>query len=158
MPPKKSAKKAAASGSAQPAFDAELLQSTFLREVRKQFFDSRGKPTWPKALPGIRKQDVAAAEMPLALWALFRRVAMEEDMPSVPAGTALGRIKSAAKAAKWPGPGSKVPTAWKNRKANYRLFEVAWSVNILLEAYARTGGGGGPRDWPGGAGGGQGGG
>jgi len=150
MPSKKRGGKAADTNTSQAGFDAELLQSTFLREVRRQFFTSGNSSSWPRPSPGIRKQDVAAAEMPLALWAMFRKITMEEAMPAVPAGTALGRIKAAADAAKWPGTRSKVPAAWKPRTATYRLFEIAWAVNIMMEAYAKSGGGGGPRDWPGG--------
>jgi len=33
--------------------------------------------------------------------------------------------------------------------ATYRMFEVAWAVNFMVQAYTLTGGGGGgPDDWP----------
>lgn len=138
---------------AQASFDADMLDSDFLKRLSEQLFDSSDQPTWPQdPNADALAQDVidyrAGAEMPVALWAMFRSVVNQEPLPSAPLETALGRVVAAATAAQWPGPGSAVPDSWNDNAGQYRLFEIAWAVNLMMQAYARTGGGGGPREWP----------
>ena len=125
-----------------------LKGSDFLNKVKGQFFKPDGTSKWPGE-PEISQVPRAKAELPIALEKLFQSALLGIPLPAADPATALGKLKKAANASKWPTVKSKIPASWPKRdRATYRLFEVAHAVNIMLRAFARRGGGGGPRDWP----------
>lgn len=133
----------------QDHVDQSLLQSDFLVELRKQFFNSLDRPIWPGGNRPATRLDRAKSQMPPALKALIQSSTKLTPPPSGPAGSALARVKKAATNSGWPGPTSKVPTEWIGDMARFRHFEAAWAISIMMEAFARSGGGGGgPREWP----------
>jgi hypothetical protein len=140
-----------------PPFDptGAMEGSDFLKKVKGQFFTSDGKSKWPGE-PKITQVGRAKAELPVALEKLFQ-AALGIPLPGPDRGankkafaaTALGKLRKAAIASKWPTAKSKIPASWpKKDRAVYRLFEVAHAVNLMLRAFARKGGGGGPRTFP----------
>ena len=134
-----------------PPFDPTGIMkgSDFLDKVKGQFFKPDGTSKWPGE-PKITQVGRAKAELPVALEKLFESALLGIPLPKkAERGTALEKLKKAANASKWPTVKSKIPASWpKKDRAAYRLFEVAQAVNIMLRAFARRGGGGGPRDWP----------
>ena len=129
-----------------PAF----AQSRFLEALREEFFDDHEMPTWPPAEDPEVRTAQARRQMPAALRAMILAVEAKEAPEGAGGpGTALGKVKQAAADTRWPK-GSRVPPQWKKMKGLYRRFEVAWAINIMMEALARSGGGSGPKQWPGG--------
>jgi len=125
-----------------------MLESDFLTQVREKFIGSGAEPNWPGATEPdpIAK---AALELPDVLGAMFLLVeGRTTSLLGGAPGTALAILNDAATAAQWPSDNSAVPAEWKDSKQIFRRYEVACAINIMLEAYSSTGGGGGPRDWP----------
>ena len=120
----------------------------FLKVLRQQFFDAKNKALWPPAKSARARKIQAATQMPIALKAMIRAAALEKPLPNAAPNTALGRVRAAAAITNWPKLPSRVTTAWVSKIPKYRMFEVAGAINIMSEALANSGGGGGPRDWP----------
>ena len=121
----------------------------FLTALRKQFFDANQAPVWPTAGTRDGRTAQARTQMSAALGAMITATAKKK----APAGaggvnTALGKVKIAAAATLWPT-ASTVPAKWAGRLAIYRRFEAARAIEIMMKALAHSGGGGGPKDWPG---------
>jgi hypothetical protein len=124
-----------------------MARSEFLLALGKEFFDGNGAPTWPTADTRKGRASQAANQVPAALRAMIIAVTKKKaPMGSASASSALGKVKTAAAATGWPR--SKVAPGWKGSTGIYRHFEAAWAVNIMLKAFALSGGGGGPKDWP----------
>ena len=129
-------------------YDELMLDSDFLKALYEQFFDRNAKPKWPGPPPATRPAR-ALHEIPEALTALLTERINGTSLPQAQPGTAPHLVSEAARITGWPGPGSKVPANWQGDMATYRMFEVAWAVNFMVQAYTLTGGGGGgPDDWP----------
>jgi hypothetical protein len=121
----------------------------FLSTLHKQFFDANHAPVWPTSTTSGGQAAQARTQMKAALSAMITATE-KKKAPTGPGGpnTALGKVKAAAAATLWPT-ASKVPAKWASRAAFYRRYEAAKAIVIMTEALARSGGGGGPKDWPG---------
>ena len=121
----------------------------FLTTLHAQFFDATHAPVWPTADTRDGRTAQARTQMKAALAAMITATHKKKaPAGSGGASTALGKVKAAAAATLWPT-ASKVPAKWASRAAFYRRFEVAKAIDIMMEALTRSGGGGGPKDWPG---------
>lgn len=125
-----------------------IARSDFLIALRQQFFDATDTATWPPSRDAKKRKAQAATQAPVALKAMIRTAALDKPLPTAAAASALGRVRAAAAASGWPKAPSKAPTAWTGSVAKYRLFEVAAAIDIMMDALANKGGGGGPSDWP----------
>lgn len=91
--------------------------------------------------------------MPEALKAMIHAVnSRKPPRGKTKEGSALARVKEAAKAAHWPGTSKSAPTFAGNREM-FRYFEVGCAIDIMMEAWFRSGGHGGGEGWPNGGGG-----
>jgi hypothetical protein len=127
-----------------------MAGSDFLQSVKAQFFDKDNKEAalWPGD-PADSQIARAKAELPVALEKLFHTALTGVPLPAADDGTALARLKAAATATKWPTAESKIPNTWPvDKKADYRMYEVAYAVNLMIRAFCDRGGGGGPRAYP----------
>ena len=146
--PKKKKKKVIAQP--QCKYDNLMLDSDFLKALYDQFFDAQEKPTWPGD-PAETRDVRALQQIPEAFNALLTRQISGGQLAQAHGvdRTALSLVNKAAATSGWPGANSGIPDGWKADAATYRLFEVAWAVNIMVQAYTLVGaGGGGPDDWP----------
>jgi hypothetical protein len=127
-----------------------MAGSDFLQSVKDQFFDKDNMEValWPGD-PADSQIARAKAELPVALEKLFHTALTGVPLPAADPTTALGKLKAAATAAKWPTEDSKIPDTWPiANRADYRMYEVAYAVNLMIRAFCDRGGGGGPRDYP----------
>jgi hypothetical protein len=131
-----------------------LLASRFLGEIRNEFIGANNPPAWP-GQPQPEAKHILIREMPEVL-----RVMLEvlEDLASfqtgAPAGSAVDRFIKAAQRVGWPNNGADIPREYRNTPANqnltamFRRYELASAINILMQAYHRTGAGGGSSSFP----------
>ncbi|HKU91035.1 MAG TPA: hypothetical protein VJP84_14680 [Steroidobacteraceae bacterium] len=140
---------AAATAATAATADTPDLQTDFIRKVRENFIGSSQNSKWPPVdNAAVRKQDIAAFELPNAIAALFDTLERGANFPAGLPGTAIALLRKAVDETDWPNT-AEVPERWRaqDRKL-FHEFEIGVVTNIMMQAYNRAAPGGTPRDWP----------
>ena len=131
---------------------SRLAKSPFLSEFRKRMFAANGKSQWPPAT--ISKPDAAVADFKAAIDKMLQ-VALGPSSAAAPGGpgSAEQHVSDLIGLLPWVKPdNSDIPAEWKTNQdlpKTFRLYEIAWAINFMLNAYANSGGGnGGVPAWP----------
>lgn len=122
------------------------IHSDFIDQLRKKFL---GTPApWPRA--SVKTREQVLAEISAAFRAMFLRVERSKPIPNAAKGSAVQLIGEVVKATKWPkdNPLSKVPAKWKDHARTFRRYETAAAMDVLMQAFNASGGGGSGSEWP----------
>lgn len=131
-----------------------LLVSRFLTEIRKEFLGAANAPAWP-GQPQPEAKRILIRELPEVLRVMLEVLEDLAPFPAgAPAGSAVDRFIQAATRAGWPNDGADIPREYRNTAAKqnltamFRRYELASAVNLMVQAYHRTGAGGGASSFP----------
>jgi hypothetical protein len=148
-------KKTARARTAKPrTTSGGLLASQFLTEIRKEFLGGANPPPWPGPAQPEAKRTLIR-ELPEVLRVMLEVLEDLAPLPAgAPAGSAVDRFIRAATRAGWPNNGADIPREYRNTTANqnltaaFRRYELASAINLMVQAYHRSGAGGGASSFP----------
>jgi hypothetical protein len=135
---------AGASGDAKEA--RGKIHSDFIDQLRAKFLGT--PPPWPRA--SVKTREQVLAEISAAFRAMFLRVERSKPIPSAAKGSAVQLVGEVVKATRWPkdNPLAKVPDHWKDNVRTFRRYEIAAAMDVLMQAFNASGGGGSGSEWP----------
>jgi len=130
----------------------DLAPSPFLSAFHKRMFASNGKSQWPPAT--MLKPDAPVADLKASVETMLQAILAPAPVPAPGgAGSAEQHVSQLRASLPWPkADNSDIPPEWnadQDMRLIFRLYEIAWAVNFMLNAYANSGGGnGGVPAWP----------